>query len=439
MAAFSDLVLVGRVVKPQGRHGEVAVEPFSDREDRFPTLRHAFVPAPGGEAREVQVERCWPHKHRFVLKLAGIDSIDAAETLRGAELRIAESELQALPEGSYYYHQLTGLQVDDEQGKAIGVVESVMETGAETRVLVVRGPEGEIAAAVRRGLREIGRPRRAAASSRPARSTPVRIDVVTIFPRMLSEPLADGIVGRACAAGLVAIHVHDLRDHTDDRHRSVDDAPFGGGPGMVMKAEPFARALEAIRAEADEARPAREAVVLLSPRGRRFDQQTARRFAGLERLVLLCGRYEGIDERVAQSLATEELSLGRLRADRRRDGGARGGRGHRAPAAGRPRGRGVGGRRLVRGRAARLAALHAASRVARRCACRRCCCRATTRASARWRRRESLRATRERRPELLAAASLTREDRELVQGDRGRRTGAGGPGALDKNPAVIHK
>ena len=143
MAAFSEMVLVGRVVKPQGRHGEVAVEPFSDREDRFPKLRRAFVPAPDGEAREVRVERCFAHKHRFVLKLAGIDSIDAAETLRGAELRIAESELAALPEGSYYYHQLAGLQVDDEQGATFGVVESVMETGAETRVLVVRTPEGE--------------------------------------------------------------------------------------------------------------------------------------------------------------------------------------------------------------------------------------------------------------------------------------------------------
>lgn len=143
MPEFSDLVLIGRVVKPQGRHGEVAVEPVSDRPDRFPTLVRCFVQAPGGALRELAVERCWPHKQRFVLKLAGVDSIEQAETLRGAELRIAESELQALPEGSYYYHQLTGLQVDDEQGAAIGVVESVMETGAETRVLVVRGPEGE--------------------------------------------------------------------------------------------------------------------------------------------------------------------------------------------------------------------------------------------------------------------------------------------------------
>jgi tRNA (guanine37-N1)-methyltransferase len=133
------------------------------------------------------------------------------------------------------------------------------------------------------------------------------IDVLTIFPRMIEAPLADGIVGRAVERGLVRIGVHDLRDFTDDRHRSVDDAPFGGGPGMVMKAEPFFRAVGALLpGGADDA----TAIVLLSPRGRRFDQRAARRYAALSRLVLLCGRYEGVDERVARGLATEELSLG---------------------------------------------------------------------------------------------------------------------------------
>jgi len=135
----------------------------------------------------------------------------------------------------------------------------------------------------------------------------VRIDLVTIFPRMVEGPLSEGIVMRAREAGLVDIRVHDLREHTDDRHRTTDDSPFGGGPGMVMKAEPFFRVLEKIRAEG---KAASEAVVLLSPRGRRFDQEAARRLSLLDRLVLLCGRYEGIDERVAQELATEELSLG---------------------------------------------------------------------------------------------------------------------------------
>ena len=143
MAEFRDLVLVGRVVKPQGRHGEVAVSPLSDRPDRFPTLRRAFVPAPGGAAREVRVLGCRAHKGRFVLAIEGVSTIDEAEKLRGLELRIAEEDLAALPAGAFYHHQLTGLRVEDEGGGEIGVVEDVMETGAETRVLVVHGPGGE--------------------------------------------------------------------------------------------------------------------------------------------------------------------------------------------------------------------------------------------------------------------------------------------------------
>ena len=135
----------------------------------------------------------------------------------------------------------------------------------------------------------------------------LRIEIVTIFPRMVKAPLEDGIVGRAVDRGLVSIRVHDLRDFTDDKHRSVDDAPFGGGPGMVMKAEPFLSAVESVLPGG--AGPA-DAVVLLSPRGRPFDHATAARYASLDRLVLLAGRYEGIDERVRERAVTEEVSLG---------------------------------------------------------------------------------------------------------------------------------
>jgi len=135
----------------------------------------------------------------------------------------------------------------------------------------------------------------------------LRIDVVTIFPQMILAPLGEGIVRRASDNGLVSVCVHDLRDFTQDRHRTVDDAPFGGGPGMVMKAEPFLRAVEAVLPGG--AGP-RDVVALLSPRGRPFDQATAQRYAGLDRLVLLAGRYEGIDERVRDAVATEEVSIG---------------------------------------------------------------------------------------------------------------------------------
>jgi tRNA (guanine37-N1)-methyltransferase len=249
----------------------------------------------------------------------------------------------------------------------------------------------------------------------------LRIDVVTIFPRMLEAPLAEGIVKRAQDAGLVRIEAHDLREFTLDRHRSVDDAPFGGGPGMVMKAEPFFRAVEKVM---PAGRGPQDAVVLLSPRGARFDQRVAERYAGLTRLVLLCGRYEGVDERVREALATEEVSLGDfvltggevaalavIEATVRLLPGALGDADSSAadsfadgvldfPHYTRPaqlRGHAVP-EQLLSGDHAKVA---------------------------RWRRKEALRATRERRPELLRGRQLSAEDQALLQEieeDRGTRT-----------------
>ena len=239
----------------------------------------------------------------------------------------------------------------------------------------------------------------------------LRIDVVTIFPRMLETPLADGIVERARQASLVRIDVHDLRAHADDRHRTVDDASFGGGPGMVMKAEPFFRAVETLMPEGPG--PAR-AVVLLSPRGPRFDQAAAERYAGLERLVLLCGRYEGVDERVREGLASEEVSLGDfvltggevaalavVEATVRLLPGALGDEESARqdsfadgildfPHYTRPA--------VVRGMAVPEVLLSGDHGKVRR-----------------WRRKEALRATRERRPDLLARRRLTPEDEALLR------------------------
>jgi tRNA (guanine37-N1)-methyltransferase len=130
-------------------------------------------------------------------------------------------------------------------------------------------------------------------------------DIVTIFPSMVAQPLSVGVVGRAIEHGRLDVTVHDLRDFTTDRHRVVDDVPFGGGPGMVLKPEPIFRALDAI-----ETRRGRlSAVVLMSPQGTQFNQDEAQRLSRLEHIVLLCGRYEGVDERVRER-ATEELSIG---------------------------------------------------------------------------------------------------------------------------------
>jgi tRNA (guanine37-N1)-methyltransferase len=139
----------------------------------------------------------------------------------------------------------------------------------------------------------------------------VKFDIVTIFPRMVEAPLQEGIVARAIANGLVDVRVHDLRDFTTDRHRVVDDMPFGGGPGMVMKPEPLFAAVEAIQAKrAAETASSGGAIVLTSPDGERLTHEVAKRLSALDHVVILCGRYEGVDERVREHLATETISIG---------------------------------------------------------------------------------------------------------------------------------
>ena len=144
----------------------------------------------------------------------------------------------------------------------------------------------------------------------------MRFDLITIFPEFFAGPLDHGIVRRAKEAGIAEIHVQDLREFTKDRHRTVDDRPFGGGEGMVLKPEPLFEAVEKLLGhgvgDAEKRLPqeAGTAVVLMSAAGRLFTQEAARRYAELQRLILICGRYEGVDERVAEFLANEELSVG---------------------------------------------------------------------------------------------------------------------------------
>jgi tRNA (guanine37-N1)-methyltransferase len=132
----------------------------------------------------------------------------------------------------------------------------------------------------------------------------LRFDVVSLFPEVFEPVFKAGVVGRAIGRGLVELHAHDLREHTHDRHRQVDDVPYGGGPGMVLKPEPLFEAIEAIRAE--NGGP----VILMEPWGEPFTQRVARELAAEPGLVIVCGRYEGIDDRVRESLADREISIG---------------------------------------------------------------------------------------------------------------------------------
>ncbi len=139
----------------------------------------------------------------------------------------------------------------------------------------------------------------------------MKADILTIFPGFFTGPLDHGITRRACEMGLAKIEVHDLRQLTHDRHRTVDDRPFGGGEGMVLKPEPLFECLQSLQLAPLESRLAeKQSVILLSAQGQRFSQKVATELAGLDRIVLICGRYEGVDERVADFLADRELSIG---------------------------------------------------------------------------------------------------------------------------------
>ncbi|HOC54903.1 MAG TPA: tRNA (guanosine(37)-N1)-methyltransferase TrmD [Verrucomicrobiota bacterium] len=131
----------------------------------------------------------------------------------------------------------------------------------------------------------------------------MKIDVVTLFPAMFAGPLDESIIKRAREAGRLDLALHNLRDYAHDRHKTVDDRPFGGGPGMLLKPEPLFEAVEALAHENTR-------VILVSPAGRRFDQAVAHELAGFEHLLMVCGHYEGFDERVRERLADDELSIG---------------------------------------------------------------------------------------------------------------------------------
>jgi tRNA (guanine37-N1)-methyltransferase len=132
-------------------------------------------------------------------------------------------------------------------------------------------------------------------------------DIITIFPEFFNGPFSHGMVFQAQKRGLINIRIHDLRDFTTDRHKTVDDRPFGGGAGMVLKPEPLFRAIRAIQGEKSSVS---RKVILLTPQGKRFEQRQASQSSALDQAILVCGRYEGVDERVTQCLVDEELSIG---------------------------------------------------------------------------------------------------------------------------------
>jgi tRNA (guanine37-N1)-methyltransferase len=139
----------------------------------------------------------------------------------------------------------------------------------------------------------------------------IKFDIITIFPGIFDSYFSESIIKRAQKKKLVKINIHNLRDYTNDKHRTIDDSPYGGGPGMVMMVEPIFKAVSKLKTPSfAKASAGKQKVILFSPKGKKFDQKMAKRFSKLDRLIMICGRYEGVDERVAKYIADEEISVG---------------------------------------------------------------------------------------------------------------------------------
>jgi tRNA (guanine37-N1)-methyltransferase len=345
-----DRIALGVVRRAHGVRGEASIEPWTDAVDRIGELETVTLVAPDDAAmRESAIESWRVHGERILVKFAGFDSPEAVRDIQGWTIEIPADEARELDEDEYYLHDLAGLHLFDEAGNERGEVVEAYEAGGGV-LLTIKRADGlrfelpfaadlckeidlqakRIVATIPEGLEDLERlpaieeERGVPAAPGPApvetaevatgRAKPaIRIDVVTIFPKMFEPLLAEGVIARGVKLGLLDIRVWDLRDYATDRHRSTDDEAYGGGPGMVMLGEPVFRCVEAIRAGAAEGAAAvgsEPHVVMTSPQGRVFTQNVVRELVERRWLVLLCGRYEGFDHRVHEALRPDEVSIG---------------------------------------------------------------------------------------------------------------------------------
>jgi tRNA (guanine37-N1)-methyltransferase len=327
------LILMGRIAAAHGLKGLVKIQSFTGE----PAAIGRYGPlldATGQRRFEVTVQNLV--KGGVVARIAGVTDRTAAEKLRGIELYLPREALPPAAEGEYYHADLVGLAVALTDGSPFGVVRSVENFGAGDLLAIDRPGKGSVSlpftdrvvpvvdlAAGRivvdpplgcwRMVRQTGRPEAAEARRRRSRreqgrgpgfEAPLwRVTVLSIFPEMFPGPLGHSLAGKALESGIWGLETVDIRGFASDKHRSVDDAPFGGGPGMVMKPEVVDQAIRA-------AHRGPEPVVFLTPRGRRLDQAMVRGYAARRSLTLLCGRFEGVDERVVELHGVEEVSLG---------------------------------------------------------------------------------------------------------------------------------
>lgn len=347
--APSDLIAVGIIRKPHGVRGEASVEPWTNSIERLTELHDVILVSPDESSRRpATIVASRIHAGRALLLFEGIESPETLKAVQGWSVEIPSDQVRELEDDEYFLHDLVGLDVIDERSsRKLGIVRSADDASGGVLLTVARENRstfdvpfaadlckridldaGTIVVDLPDGLENLGavnaiedevearteapvdpEPEREPATIRRGEH-PFRIDLVTIFPAMFDPLLAEGIIARGLRSGHLDIRVWNLRDFTTDKHKSTDDDAFGGGVGMVMLPEPVFRCVETIRDAGVAEERETPHVVMMAPQGRTFTQAVAGELAGHAWLVILCGRYEGFDERIREALADEEISVG---------------------------------------------------------------------------------------------------------------------------------
>ncbi len=301
---------MGRILGPFGIQGWVKLKTFTESPDGLAGHPAWWLRTKAGW-RSTVVEDFKVRPAAVSAKLEGVEDRNAAELLRGFDVAVTREDLGEAKEGEFYWVDLVGLAVVNLQGEALGQVEDLLRTGGSD-VLVVRGERERLIPFVADYV-IVGRPRgetHHGGLGSGVRRLMMRFDVVTIFPEMFEAVTRHGITRRALEEGGFDFRAWNPRDFVSDPHRTVDDRPYGGGPGMVMLPGPLEDCIDCAVARQVAAGVERPQVVLLSPQGERFTDAVARELAQSPGLVLLAGRYEGVDERLIGRKVDREISIG---------------------------------------------------------------------------------------------------------------------------------
>jgi tRNA (guanine37-N1)-methyltransferase len=285
-----EFIIIGKVVSTQGNKGEVNVLPLTDSINRFKKLSTVFLGNNHGKTI-IDIEKIRIQKDMVILKVKDIENIEEAKTIVGSFIEVERKNAVKLPKDNYFIFEIIGLEVYDENNLFLGRIENVISTGSND-VYIVKGKNKKelFIPAIREVVKDINLEKKR-----------------TIFPNMFKGPFSESILNKAQEKGLIKINLIDLRDFTLDKHKTVDDYSYGGGPGMVLKPQPIWDAVEVIRKNKS---PLPLKTIITSAQGKIFNQGMAKDLSKEGRLLIICGRYEGIDERIPKLLDAEEVSIG---------------------------------------------------------------------------------------------------------------------------------